>query len=478
MFDRLREAIAILALRLAGETRNPDWSRVSQNPRTLAGVRMTPDEAVTIAAVWACLRYLSQTVAVLPWHVMRDGPKGAEIVRTHSIDKLLSMRASREWSSFQLRETLTHWALRYGNGCAEIEPDDLGRPFALWPIHPERVSYCRATDEEYSSAGDEILRGDLYYEIDNGADGKVTIAAKRMFHIRGFGEAPVGLNVIQYASQSLGWAKAAQMFGAAFFGNGATPATVIINKKPLRPEGLARQKEEFRQLYGGPRNAHKARFLDNDASIETIGSNPQETQLLELHQHLVEEICRWFGVPPHKVMDLRRATFSNIEHQAIEVVVDSIAPWVKRFEDEADFKLFGQNRQGFYSKMNMRALMRGDAAARAEFYKTMFASGAYSPNRILELEDENTVGADGNKRFVPINMTTLERAGTEPVVQPAPEPKPIDDVDLNDPVAHMRLNAIGNQLNSNWLPRAKVAMRSAKEFSGVRFKDWSTADAE
>jgi hypothetical protein len=51
-------------------------ARVSTSSRTMAGVAITPDTAVTVAAVWACLRYLSQTVAVLPWHVMRDGKNG------------------------------------------------------------------------------------------------------------------------------------------------------------------------------------------------------------------------------------------------------------------------------------------------------------------------------------------------------------------------------------------------------------------
>src|SRR5262245_20087934 len=132
LLDRLKSGLAILARRL-NEPRTVDAPRVSQIVRTLAGVPITPDTAVRIATVWACLRYLSQTVAVLPWHVMRDGPNGAEIARTHPIDWLVFKRVSNEWSSFQFRETLTHWALRWGNGYAEIEPDQLDRPFALWP---------------------------------------------------------------------------------------------------------------------------------------------------------------------------------------------------------------------------------------------------------------------------------------------------------------------------------------------------------
>jgi HK97 family phage portal protein len=236
-----------------------------------------------------------------------------------------------------------------------------------------------------------------------------------MFHVRGFGEGPVGVNVINYASQSIGWARAAQLFGATFFGNGMNPAGVVINKKPLKPDGLKRQKAEFDQLYKGPSNANKTAFLDNDAEWKAIGFNARDAQLIELHQHLVEDMCRWFGVPPHKVQHLLRATFTNIESQGIEVVVDSISPWVKRFEDEAEYKLFGQNRQGLYTKIDMRGLMRGDAAARGVYYKMMFDTGAYSSNRILELEDENTIGPDGDIHVVNGTYRTLEQTAAGPV---------------------------------------------------------------
>jgi len=426
------DTLRAMAARLTTERRGETAPRVSTSSRTMAGVAVTPDTAVTIAAVWACLRYLSQTVGVLPWHAMKSGAKGAQIQDRNTVDWLLSKRPNPEWSSFQFRETLTHWALRWGNGYAEIERDQAGRPFALWPLHPERCALCRDPET-----------GELYGDIDGG---KVEIPYRDLFHIRGFGEGVVGVNVINYASQSLGWAKAAQLFGAQFFGNGANPSGVVINKKGLSPAGLKRQKAEFDELYKGIGKAHTTVHVDNDADYKRIGLNAEETQLLELHQYLVEEVCRWFGVPPHKVMHLLRATFSNIEHQAIEVVIDSVSPWVKRFEDEADYKLFGvNNRQKLYTKMNMRALMRGDSKTRGEYYKLMREVGAYSANRILELEDENTIGNAGDKHTMQQSYTTLEKIGTEapkPAVPAAPPAAdPADDLP-DDADAHAMVDQL------------------------------------
>ena len=410
--------------RLFQEPKHVEDARVPTSTRTVAGVAITPDMAVTIPAVWACLRYLSQTVGVLPWHVMLQGSSGPTVALSHPVDWLLWKRPSAEWSSFQFRETMLHWALRWGNGYAEIERSVGGQPIALWPIHPSRCELCREEDG-----------GDLYLEVSNGSNGKIEIPYEDVFHLRGFGEGPVGVNVIHYASQSLGWARAAQLFGASFFGNGTNLGGVITQKgkRGLSKDALQAMKAEFRNLYRGPGRANDVAVLDAEMEYKQLGIEPDKAQFILTHQFLVEEICRWFGVPPHKVMHLLRATFSNIEHQAIEVVVDSISPWAKRFEDEADFKLFGGNRRGYYTKMNMNALMRGDAKSRVEFYRGMREIGVYSANHILELEDENTIGPDGDKHTMQQSYTTIERIGEESAA-PAPAPLAADPEPQADPL--------------------------------------------
>jgi HK97 family phage portal protein len=418
IIDRVR---SIVAVRRTREPRTPETSRIHQPLRTQASVVVTPDTAVQVPAVLACLRYLSQTVGVLPWRVMQPSERGGVVARRHPVDWLLHKRPSDEWSSMQFRETLTSWALRWGNGYAEIERDTIGRPVALCPIHPTRVEVKR-----------DPLSGKLYYRVANdlsqgGTAGSVDLAAADMFHIRGFGESVVGISVIEYAAETIGWARAAQIFGAAFFGSGANPSALITTKRALSPEGLDEFKKRFARLYSGVRG-DKTVVLDNDMDFKQLSVSPEQAQFIATNQHLVEEVCRIFGVPPHKVMHLLRATFSNIEHQSIEVVVDSITPWVKRFEDEADHKLFGANRQGFYCKMNLNALLRGDSRSRMEFYKGLRHIGVLSANDILELEDMPTIGTDGDKLVMQSQFTTLEKIGEE---MPAPAPAFDGDADAD-----------------------------------------------
>lgn len=398
---------AILNIRRTIEPREPDDVRIPHSGRTLAGTVITPDTAVTVPAVWACLRYLSQTVSVLPWRVMRETESGGEHWRTHPVDWLLRKRPNPEWSAFQFRETLTHWALRWGNGYAEIERDAIGRPVALWPIHPERVEVNR-----------DLGTGRLVYEVSNGTGGKVDLDQMDVFHIRGFGEGPVGVNVISYAAESIGWARATQLFGAAFFGNGMNVNGVVQQTGKVAPESVARTQADLENKHKGLRKSLKALFIPFGLEWKPTSIEPNKGQFIETNQHLVEEVCRWFGVPPHKVAHLLRSTNNNIEHQSIEVVQDAILPWVIRFEQEADYKLFGQNRMGLYTKLDLRGLLRGDFKSQMEGFEVMRRNGALNADEWRDLVDMNRMpaGSGGDKYVMQAHNTTLDKIGEE--IQP------------------------------------------------------------
>jgi HK97 family phage portal protein len=394
--------------RLTGWGNQPSSSRITYSGRTQAGVYVDADTALKNATVWACVQYLTRAVGQLPWHVMTKVNGNASITSSHPVDWLLSNRPCADYGAFSWKQAMLGNALLRGNGYAEIQWDNRGMPYALWPIHPERVAPRRAAN------------GELEYEIWN-SGGNSILAARDMYHIRGFGDGPVGYSVVEYAAQSIGWAQATEVFGATYFGEGMNPTMVIETPKALSPEGLAALKGELDNLYKGPRGKRTV-VLDAGIKATKVATTPEDGQFIETRQHQVEEICRWFGVPPHKVMHLLRATFSNIEHQSIEVVVDSVTPWVRVFEEEANYKLFGAaNRQNFYTKMALQALLRGDNASRIAFYKGMFEMGM-TINQILALEDMNGIGPDGDVPFVSNNVQTLERAIA---AQAAPAPSPV-----------------------------------------------------
>lgn len=390
--------------------------------RTTAGVYIDGDTMLKNAVVWACVQYLTRAVGQLPWRVLRELPNGGnERAITHPVDWLIHKRPNPEMGAMTFRQTLLAAALTRGNGYAEIQRDARGIPIALWPIATDRVQPKRRDD------------GTLFYRVHNGgvfAD----VDAMNMFHVRGFPgpDGVVGLDVLSYAAGTIGWAQATELFGSTFFGEGLNPSGVIETPLGMSEEGKKQLEYELDKKLKGPGKSNKTIFLDNNMKWTKISTEPEKAQMIEALQYQVNAICRFFGVPPHKVMQLMDATFSNIEEQNIEVVVDTIAPWCKIFEEEADYKLFGvANRQGLFTKFYLQGLMRGNAAARVAFYTGMRQNGAMNVDEIRALEDMNPLGKGkgGDLYVMQSQFVPLERLGEEP---PAPVAPARDDDDEGD----------------------------------------------
>jgi hypothetical protein len=210
---------------------------------------------------------------------------------------------------------------------------------------------------------------------------------------------------------------AAEKFGSAFVGNGAMLGAVITQKiepnvKPLSGDAIKNLLESFNRKHKGPGNAKRVEFIDAGLEYKTVGVPPEDSQFLETRKFQVEEVCRWFGVPPHKIASLDRSTHNNIESQNREVIQDALLPWATRMEEEADIKLLDRSPgAGYYTKFNFGALLRGDMQARAEYYNKMFGMGVFDIDEIREYEDHDPLpNGDGKLRLVPLNMTSVSKA--------------------------------------------------------------------
>lgn len=391
------------ALRRTNEPKYPQERRIPYTGRTQAGVYVTPDRALLNDTVWAAHRYLTQTVAQLPARIIKKTPKGNETVDIHPVDNVLNWRTNPEMSPFQFKETMVGWALLFGNGIAEIEKDSVGRVVNLWPIFPQRVSFHR-----------DVETNELLYRINQGQEGSVELKASDVFHLRGFGNGPVGLSVVEYAAQSIGWARAAELFSASFFGEGMHFGGTIIADGKLDTDSAARLREELEQVYRGPNKAGKWFIGDGGLKVTNTSSTAREAQFVPTLQHQVESICRWMGVPPHKVHHLLRMTYNNVEQMSIDVVGDSIVPWAMRLEQEATYKLFGNNRNNLSVVFEVKGLLRGDQKSRQEALQIQRRNGIINANDWAELEDIPKPKDGGDVYIVESNMVTMEQLANPP----------------------------------------------------------------
>src|SRR5262245_54296918 len=167
---------------------------VTLPPARTGGVRVTEATALTLGAVWACVKVVSEDLAKLPWGVYRRrGDGGRERLAAHPADWLLGMQANPETPAYHWREALLAHALTWRTGYAETERDAAGRVLWLWQLTPDRVSVERTR------------RGQIVYDVTNPGAPNTVLSADDTYHLRGPGfDGLVGYSVIRVASRSVG----------------------------------------------------------------------------------------------------------------------------------------------------------------------------------------------------------------------------------------------------------------------------------
>ena len=365
-----------------------------------SGKAVNEKTALQTTAVYACVRILAETIASLPLHTYRYSPSGKEKAETHPLYYLLHSEPNPEMTSFVFRETLMGHLLLWGNAYAQIIRNGRGTILSLYPLLPNKMLVNR-TDQ-----------GILYYQYEK--DGQTYFLANRdVLHIPGLGfDGLIGYSPIAMAKNAIGMAIATEEFGAKFFANGANPGGVL--EHPGVVKDPARVRDSWNAVYQGSSNAHRVAVLEEGMKFQSIGIPPEQAQFLETRKFQIEEICRIFRVPPHLVTSLDRATFSNIEHQSISFIDNTIIPWVSRIEQSMQRALFSEaEKRTFFVKFNLNGRLRGDAAARAAFYQTMRQNGIMSANDIRELEEMNQIPEElgGNKLLVNGNFVDMADAG-------------------------------------------------------------------
>lgn len=394
---------------------------------TSSGIPVSPQGAMTLAAYYDCIRIIAEDCAKLPLQVLRRLERGREKAIDHPLWPILHDEMNEDMTAMTGREVLFHHALGWGNGYALIQRDRSmgladGDVIGLYPIHPARVRPTR--DRE---TGRIVYVVDSNSSLRDSPDIPVGIAAEDMIHIKGLGpDGLVGYSVCQMAAESLGISLAAQTFGASFFRNGMSLGGVLEHPGKLSDTAAEHLRISFNEIYGGSWNAGKVGIFEEGMKFSRIGIPPEEAQFLETRQFQVLEVCRWFRMPPHKVAHLADATFSNIEQQNQEYVTDTLLPWLVRGEQEFNRKLLRMT--DYYTKHDVRGLLRGDSAARAQFYKDLFMVGALSPNDIREFEDQNPYDG-GDEQFLQIQYAPVRKI-VDGTARQAPRPlSPVDDRD-------------------------------------------------
>lgn len=382
------------------------WMQTAFGIPTSSGVTVNEDTALTLSAVWSCVRVLSETLAMLPLNVYSVQSGSRELAFSDPLFRLLHDQPNSRQTSFIFRETMQMHLALTGNAYAIIHRNGAGNVVELelvkWPKEVY-VTQSAADGEKYFS-----YRGKIY-------------ANYEMIHIMGISfDGLKGVSPIQYARENFGTGISLQNFGGTFFKNGAHMSGVIEVPSKLDDAAYNRLSSSWREKYSGGSNVGNTAILEAGAKYNPISLSNEDAQYLLSRKFSIEEIARIYRVPLHMIGSLDQATNNNIEHQGIEFATHTMNPYLSRWEQELKTKLVpASKRDKIDIQFDMNGIMRGDSAARATYNKELFYAGAISPNEIRHSEGMNQYEG-GDKKYIPVNMVPSEMAGQNIIKQPNP----------------------------------------------------------
>lgn len=373
-----------------------------EHAQTEVGVSVTPENALKLSAVWACVGIRSATVASLPLH-LRD--KNKNFADNHPLYALLHDSPNADMTASEFWEMQIASLDMWGNGYSLIERNG-DRIVSLNPLRPERMTVKRKKN------------GDIRYSYrENDKDNEYP--EDKVFHLKGFTvDGLVGLSPLRYAAETLGGLMSANQAAAREFRNGLkvggflkTGAQTLTDEQRLKLQNaLAR--------FGLPENAGKWMTLEagmEPASSQGMKVNPVDAQLLESRYFGIEEICRAFRVPPQLIGHTDKASSwaSSLENTNLGFLTYSLRPTLVRIEQAISKQLLLPGERSQYSpKFAVEGLLRADSAARAAFYSSGLQNGWISRNDVRALEDLPPVEG-GDALTVQLNLTTLDKIGAD-----------------------------------------------------------------
>jgi HK97 family phage portal protein len=389
-----------------------EYLRSVQGAMSEAGESVNTITAMEDPTVFACVKVLAESVAQIPLNVMRKTTQGSEIVFNSDAYQILKRRPNGWMTPRQFRRLLVARTAAEGNFIA-IKNRVRGRVFELLPVSNNRVTVEQ--DDRY----------EVTYKVETNTGTRI-YPKEDIFHYYSLSlDGVSGLNPIELHKTHIGLSLALDKFGARLFKNGAHPRIILGTDNVLKEDDMKRIIASFQAQTGGEK-AHSTHILDGGFKPHRMTLTAEEAQFNETRKLMRSILAALWRVPPHMINDLDKATFSNIENLARQFVDYAMMPWLVDLEEVYSYQLLTERERdlGYFIKHNVNGLLRGDAAARAQYYTAALGSlqqpGWMTPNEIRGLEDMDEGPEELNQYMVP------SQEPEEPE-EPEPEPEPQEE---------------------------------------------------
>ncbi len=355
--------------------------------------------ALRFLTVYACVRLISGTVGSIPLILYRRLPRGKERADNHSLYKLLRYTPNSNMSAFTLKSVLQGHLLTWGNAYCFIEYKNDRNIKALWPLLPGKMNV-------------DITDGNRIYRYNTNKNGLIEIPEENILHIPGLGyDGLIGYSPISIARRTINTGLQMDVFNQTFYKNGARPSSILSYPQKLSPESKKDLRENIAKVVSGDK-LFSMLVLDEGMDLKQFNMPMTDAQFIETRRFTQAQIAgELYGVPLHKIGNLERATFSNIEEQNIEFYTDTMLSWFTLWEQEVFRTLLDENAQDeYFFEFKTDALLRGDIKSRYQAYAIGRQNGWLSANDVREKENENPLpGEEGDIYTIPVNTIPADK---------------------------------------------------------------------
>jgi HK97 family phage portal protein len=389
---------------LQGDDAADRWFGADSGSMSVAGRRVSPDKAMQISAVYACISLLAKTAASIPLTMRRIDPKtGIKVdAPEHPLNELLEHQPNKWQTAWDFKAYLMANVALRGNGYAEILPGPRGFADRLEPLHPDIVTPERLPDWS------------IRYRVQDPVKGLRYVLQDEMFHIRSH-VAPggvLGISPVTYAKETVGLTLAAEEHGGRVFSNGARPSGVVTVEKTMSDKAFDRFKAEWRAGFNGLGNSGRTPILEEGAKFQAISLSADETQFLQTREFQIEEIARWFDIPLVLLHHMTKTSSwgTGVEAIMLAFVRNNLRPWLACWTGaiRRDLILAPNFYEAYW---DVDDLQRGDSKAQSEFFSKLVLNGILTRNEARAALGYNPIpGLD--EPLVPTNTTTPDNMPT------------------------------------------------------------------
>lgn len=334
------------------------------------------DTTMQISTVWNCIERRANVVASLPLFVYAlkaDGQK--TLARGTRLYQLLHDSPNARMTPFDFwRAMMMNHDLR-GNAYARIDRDPTtGEALSLWPMPADQVRHTILDD------------GTGIYEYRIGSDIAV-LAESSVLHIKNLGNGTTGLPKLDYMAATVGEAGNAQKEASDTFANGGKPTGILMVDKILTAEQRTKLRQNMGELTQG--STDRLYILEANMKYEALSFTPEQQQLLETRRFTIEEICRWFDVPPVLAHHANVTTWGS----GVEQIIDgwhklSVRPMLVNLDQAVrKWVLTPKQRSTMTAEFSHDALLRGNIKDRYAVYESGIRGGVLKINEARQLEN-------------------------------------------------------------------------------------------